>query len=1100
MSSVWNHVPNRQMVAFVRAAQSSSRSFRKGCHYSTSFRPIHVESLDPSANASLQSQNFNRPRMVIPSPTDTSSCEFWCSSRLILSRLNQQSPPLGGITEPWVPIFGRGDNQDVHSDALGPSRSPRIDSQSPQGNGSSNENPDVSKRPLQPTPPDFLIDTLQKTASRRRRDLPTNWTLSGNHRKPLITPLTLQQRQNFQKRARKPSLPIILENYIRLVDGVLQSCANSDLSSDAENLDKALQKILRGGFVDSLEFWEYKITDLMSWAWVLKSHTVYEATIRIYLLEADAAVEGIRPRQIVPVFIPLMLLRQELDLRTFRLLLVYTLHIITGRPPPRLDHSLHNTSHNYSPDDLHYNGDISDMPLIDPHTCAAFAVRLLSHARRLWPEAQLPIAQAFSVYLRTSGTTKSSFVAKKLNKFIQLLSLPSGPRPFVSASIRQEAQFELLKAMATMSPVLHVTRRGYQGLAAVQLAHRKTPAEREYAELQTPSWPPWKEERSGMDSSKGAEGRHSRAMRVMSQMREAGYRHSLWEEVAGIMAGWDTDNSPTIQTRALVRQPGNLRGRPGREKHHAIWEARIRSTRTLREAWACFLAHESQGFRPHASVYAAMGEKLIFVDNLSEQKVSKTSPALPGDGPEVYPEPASARDWIYTSERPPNLHIFLKRMLSHGIRPSGRFLALLLQHAPSFRVGLDCLSCSDLTNQQLRVLFSFGETIPPHDVESQQALDELPEYLLSAFIRFLCRFSVITSRIRDFTSPDAFPIITNKWAKPQPQVPTLFAYGASKQRNPSKSWYSKLLSHAIRLLRKRDSSKPQGWIQLLKGLRSIRVLGNASTLNHTQRILAWHESMEVSKWLDERNIDTGSDGFLVLCHSFSNAVAAAVKDPSSMERALKVLQMAEREASQSLETVPQNLEDMVHVGLSTLKGQFDRLLFGDSKTFPLFDSLRISLEQQTESQVTVPMLPDVPSPAVFHAFVRCLGLAEDSEGLLSLLRWMSQHATILKQKSDEHLNGDIMMRRTIVAARMFLEGYWGSTNSRRAEPTADEADEPDPLEHITPNEHEHDVPTFWDTNLQEAYDIVTATEIWGPWPSDEEVLDYLAHEERKTEQ
>ncbi|KAL4795535.1 hypothetical protein BDV19DRAFT_362763 [Aspergillus venezuelensis] len=1091
MSSVWNHVPNHQMVAFVRAAQSSSRSFRKGCHYSTSFRPIHVESLDLSANASVRSQNLSRPRMVIPGPTDTSSCEFWCSSRLILSRLNQQSQPSGGIAEPWVPILGQGGNGDVHSGAFGPCKHPRADGQSLQENGYFNRTPNVSHQPLQPTPADYLIDTLQRTASRRRRDEPTNWTLSGRSRKHLITPLTLQQRQNFMKRAQKQSLPIILENYIRFVDGPLRKCAIRDVPSDAEHLDKALQKILRGGFVDSLEHREYYITDLVSWTWVLKSRTVYEATLRIYFLEAEAASEGTGSRKSVPVFVPLMLLRQELDLRTFRLLLVYTLHIISGTPLPRLDHALHTTSNEHVPDDLlHHDGTLS----IDPHTCAALAARLLSHARRLWPEAQLPIAQAFSVYLRTSGTTKSNFVAKKLNRFIQLLSLPSGPRPFVSASIRQEAQFELLKAMATMSPVLHVTRRGYQGLAAVQLAHRKTAAEREYAELQTPSWPPWKEERSGMDSNKGAEGRHSRAMRVMSQMREAGYSHSLWEEVAGIMAGWDTDHSPTIQTRALVRQPGNLKGRPGREKHHAIWEARIRSTRTLREAWACFLAYESHGHSPHSSVYAAMGEKLIYGEDLSEKKIAKASAALPGDGPEVYPEPASARDWIYTSERPPTLHIFLKRMLSHGIRPSGRFLALLLQHAPSFRVGLDCLSCSDLTNQQLRVLFSFGETIPHHDVESQKALDEIPEYLFSAFIRFLCRFSVIQSRIRDFTSADAFPIITNKWAGPQPQVPTLFAYGASKQRNPSKSWYSKLLSHAIRLLRKRDSSNPQGWLQLLKGLRSIRILGNASTLNNTQRILAWHEVMEVSKWMGERNIETGSDGVLVVCHSFSNAVAAAIKDPNSMERALKVLHAAEGEAA---EFGPQDLEDMVQVGLSTLKGQFDRLVFGDSKTSSLFDSLRLFLEQQTDSQVTVPALPDVPSPAVLHAFVRCLGLAEDSEGLLSLLRWMSEHASTLKQTSDEHLNGDIMMRRTIVATRMFLEGYWG-TNSRHAQPSEDEMDEPDTMEDITPAEH--DMPTFWNTNLQEAYDIVTMTEIWGPWPSDEEVLDYLAHEERKTEQ
>ncbi|KAL4926287.1 uncharacterized protein BDV17DRAFT_270017 [Aspergillus undulatus] len=1113
MLSVWNHAPNRFMVAFLRAAQFSRRSFRKGCSYSTSFQPIYVQSLDLPANAFVR-PNFSQPGIVMPGPADTSSCEFWCSSRLILSRLNQQSSPSEGVLEPWAPLSGcGGEVLDVDSIPSRSSTPAKTGCENLRSDGSSDDL-EGSLRYSKPSPSDYLIDTLQKIAIRLSQNHTSNWTLSGKSQKPLITPLASRQRQIFMEKAQKQSLRMITDKYLRTVDPVLRTWTRTRVTKKnphaAQHLDNALRKMLLGKHIEHLESRNYDITDVMAWVWVLKSHTVYEATLRIYLLEADTTANRTGLHQSIPIFIPLMLLRQELDLKTFRLLLVYSLHIITGQPLPRLDDSLRTVSGDSPLNHLNFEDTVSTMPLINPKTCATFVARLLFHARLLWPEAQLPIAQAFAIYLRISGTPGSSFVAKTLNNFIRLLSLPSGPRPYLTASIRQQAQFELLKAMANTTPALPVTRRGYQGLATVQLAHKKTAAEREYAELQAPSWPPWKEERSGIDSNKGVEGRKSRAMRVMSQMREAGYRQSLWEEVTGILAGWDTDNSPTIQTRALARQPEHLNGRPGRERHYAIWEARIRSTRTVREAWACFMEYERRGLPPRYSIFVAMGEKLIYEPKLFKKERDLPLFALPGDGPEVFPDPASLRDWIWTSVRPPALHEFLEKMLSQGFRPSGRFLASLLNHAPNFRTGMDCLCCSDLTNQQLKVLFSFGEVIPDHDAKSQQALDELPEYLISAFVRFLCKFSVVAyqSGIPNIVSADAFPIITNTWVEPHPQVPTLFTYINWRRLTLSKSWYSKLLSHAIRLLRKRDSSNPKGWVQLLRGLSSIRIRGVSSQISpHTQTILAWHEILEVVKWLDTRDIEMGSDGFLTLCHSFSGAVAVGIKDPDSMETALKVLATAARRNAPYSDVGQQTFEEMVQVGLATLKRQFDRLVFLDPKTISLSDSLKLSLEKRTESQVAVPGLSDVPSPAVLHAFVRSLGWAEDSDGLLSLLRWMNEHASTLKQKSEEQLNGEMMMRRTIVAVRVFLEGYCG----RQSESTAYESDftehttlsedampkayESDLTEHTIPREDA--ISTSSESALQEAYDIITATEIWGSWPSDEEVSDYLAHGEQE---
>jgi hypothetical protein len=923
-----------------------------------------------------------------------------------------------------------------------------------------------------------LIDIIQNLVLSSNNGHGNHWILSGKARRPLNAPLTSEQRLAFKK-AKNNSLQKILADYIQRFYPVLQK--GNDLRPCAVvELNPTMQRMAGRDDIEYLAARGYDVKDLMAWAWVLMSDDTYQATLRILLLEADRAVNRNKPRQL-PTFIPLMLLRQELDLKTFRLLLLYCLHAIIGQPIPPL-----NLSPGAGPNaaaSVHTNERANEGFLIDTSTCSILVVRLLSQARRLWPEAQLSITQAFAFYLRNHKSAGNSFVTEKLNMCLRLISLPSGPRPFISAPVRQQAQFELLKAMADRTPALPVTRRGYQGLTAVQLAHKKTAAEREFAKLKTPAWPPWKEERSGMDTTKGIEGMKSRAMRVMSQMKEAGYSPSLWENVTSVLAGWDTDNSPTIQTRTLGRPPEVLRGRTGNENHHALWEARIRSTRTVREAWACFMAYESRRLPPHCAVYAAMGEKLV-LQRRTKKRLSQTSSALPGDGPEVFPEPASARDWIYTPSEPPTIRQFLERMLSHGIRPSGRFLTSLLHHAPTFAVGLDCLNCSDLSNHQLAALFSVE--IPENVAEYQKALDELPEYLVSAFARFLCRFSVVSELpLKSDTSiaiAEAFPILSGQWARTHAHTPTLYSF-TDQQRRPNKLWYIRLRSHAINLLRRRNprnSQNPQGWVQLLGGLHQTRILGDPYKLSrHTQMILAWYEILEILKWLEERDVVVGPEGFQIICESFSSAVVAGVREPEALERALDILISM---GQINPELPPPTLEDLVNHGLTTLKDQFDHIVLLDPGTTSFVESLTASLDSSTESQVTVPALTHVPSPTVLHAFVRSLGHVEDSEGLLSLLRWMSRHALTLKQTSDEHMNGDVVMRRTIVALRMFLEGYWGK---RRSPPEAY-----DPGSAVTPTDL---VPTFSDPILQEAYDIVTATEIWGPWPSDEEVWEYLQH-------
>ena len=71
-----------------------------------------------------------------------------------------------------------------------------------------------------------------------------------------------------------------------------------------------------------------------------------------------------------------------------------------------------------------------------------------------------------------------------------------------------------------------------------------------------------------------------------------------------------------------------------------------------------------------------------------------------------------------------------------------------------------------------------------------------------------------------------------------------------------------------------------------------------------------------------------------------------------------------------------------------------------------------------------------------------------------------------------------MTRRTLTAMRIFLEsGGNGDLHHIEQDTTSEESSD---LE-----------PTFSDGHVEEAYKIITATQSLAPWPSDNEVREYL---------
>ena len=200
----------------------------------------------------------------------------------------------------------------------------------------------------------------------------------------------------------------------------------------------------------------------------------------------------------------------------------------------------------------------------------------------------------------------------------------------------QKAQMYLLDHMSRFQPALPVNRVGYRALVSVQLRQPKTDRERDWASLQSKAWPPWKQDRNGLDADKDMHYGTSRARRAISRSVEDGYAPRDWELASGILAGWDTDNSPTIQTRGAppsmkVSKAETLENNQAPKDQDAkdgvlVWAARIRATRTLDEAWAGFQSYSSQASQWDLSVWFEMYKKLVYA------RISKEKPYVSRNG------------------------------------------------------------------------------------------------------------------------------------------------------------------------------------------------------------------------------------------------------------------------------------------------------------------------------------------------------------------------------------------------------------------------------------------------------------------------------------
>ncbi|KIY03144.1 uncharacterized protein Z520_01611 [Fonsecaea multimorphosa CBS 102226] len=516
------------------------------------------------------------------------------------------------------------------------------------------------------------------------------------------------------------SLRKLLLDYLQNIAPLLHG------AQDEEKLLLALRATFPHDSLRILEDLGYDITDVASWAWIF-SENVDLAFARYGALAQKVRESG---RGRIPKFVFLQLLRAE-NLSVFALK-GFIRSILA---------------------DLQICSEAKEYFGWSWVTRVCLVVRLLRHARSTAPECFGDISvivkhlfsDYYSVHPRPLEGPELLRLTHIYNRFLSLISLAPQKAPYSAYLSQQYAQLALVRQMFAFTPQLLLTREGYRALIAVQLLHPKTGPERTWAEAKSLSWPPWRHIKSGIEQDLEYPGKESRVIKLLQRMKAAGYSHGDWERSAAVLAGWDTDKSPTIQTRAILmrqRRPWLLLRSPRKTEENEsgytpeLWAARIRATRTKREAWASFCSYEKSkpASQAHYQPYFAMLDKLL--SSTVQPESTLAWKYLAGDIKEPFEVSANPREVIYVETEVPSVDEFYEHMLRAGVKPGGHLLASLLDYAVKVETGFGYIQASrwdEVTKDVLR----HAEKYPSFVI--RDSLSKIPKPTLAAFISLMCK-------------------------------------------------------------------------------------------------------------------------------------------------------------------------------------------------------------------------------------------------------------------------------------------------------------------------------------------------------------------------
>lgn len=925
----------------------------------------------------------------------------------------------------------------------------------------------------------------------------------------------------------------LLVQYLLHVDPKLKYQARlKNPNSANKQLDKALLKVLNDDNAKYLDRGGWDVTDLMNWTWILTSETTERAATRLLAVVAYQGPTKIRMGLTIPQFVFTFLLRRrDPSAEALRAMLIYAWKLMEKlerwlEPLPPPDKLANEALRDGNSTKLRIVKSPEDDTLgMKEAVFMIMIIRLLRSAVKVWPAACDDIADLINRYLDglnfRQGASRSTMLTSEdtaqltymYNTLLKLVSLPASIGPFESAFHQQRAQFSLLRRMNQFQPPLIVDRRGYRAVVSMQLRHKKTLKEREWAQMKARSWPPWKEEKLGIDADINTEHGISRAMEAMRRSWEAGYAPDNWDAVASILSGWDIDGSPTIQTR-VVRLP--YEHSPEDAK---IWASRIRATRTLDEAWSCFLSYKAQKLRPLGAflVYHQMFEKIVQdakrlpaeeVDPTSANYAHKQQP-LPGDGLEVWATPESPREAVYVPRPPPNIDEFVKMMARDKIKPGTKFLSDMLANAPTLETGLQYLKASPMSRAQVRVL---SDRNPPRNLKAKAALRSIPISIFSSFIRLLARFS---PRMPDGNGVDKFTLVDTGSVLYSAKVSQLHILQRPSNLDHSPELAPSLrpvvinpLLKAIQLVLARKPRHRPAWYNLLRPLSESRVVTDVVSRlvdQEDQDIKTWRMTCLLINEMLDIGLNLDLEGFRILCVGLEKSIFASER--LSRYRGIR------QENNDPGDDTTSYVDHVLSTGLPLLKEIFKNIVRSKFMRQEIPVSLREnktkidkSVEEHDASEsdeigegiedvesrafippaCLLPRLLEAPNPACLHSFIRVLGLRRDYDGLLDLVEWMSLFADEINAVADEKASGHRIMRRCLTATHVFMERSWISLEKREAELRGED---PSTVRNVLEMKAEP-APEGIVRAVQE---IVRQNQRWGGWPEPHEVVQYCAN-------
>ena len=903
----------------------------------------------------------------------------------------------------------------------------------------------------------------------------------------------------------RKGLQLLLAKYVKYNNHFEdRSLYVDDGSRRSDDQGNQLLQVFDSQSMELLDRQGYGPEDVVMWAWILKAESADIAAARLWAVANRPDL--IQPRT-TPMFLYLFLLRRhDWNAAGVKLMLSYAWRRAGGR---KVSARARGREYEFKPVSL-------------PQKMQAMIafVRLLRLARKVFPEACVSIAALFDKHMISKyGESQWGLVDGRsrarltflYNTALSLLSHPSSMRPYQSVIHQQRAQFNLIRSMNDFQPPLAIDREGYRAVTRIQLAHRKTEQEADWAAMKAKSWPPWKEDRLGLDADKGPEYGTSRARKVISKMEEAGYAAAQWDESACVLAGWDTDQSPTIQTRMFIskspmsRHAAVSREMPVTDGRNSVWAARIRATRTIDEAWACFLAYKGEKSPRNEEVYYAMSEKIIFEKNRlkkihkAKSQVTDASSAeenmatFPGDSPQVYAKP-SPQEAIYVPSSPPDFNAFFDLTLEHKIRPSGRFLAFILKHAASFGAGIQYLAASALPPRVAEALL----TEEPMDRDRiLQDIRYTSDHTFAAFIHFLTRFAPRQSdeKLPILNWPnrhlnDDHAGVSKRHVNPLHQAFRLLLARKPFYRPPWNSVLSKLANAGVSV-GTYEHSKDLGLLKHPACLSRYAEnpqydrMSDLAKSAHAQDILSWIMIRSVLRQMGEIGLELDFALFQIVCVGLEKAISAATTS------------IATSSPARDDDTLQTEAMDVLNNGHIFVKGLFKHLV---ANPLPGLDQHHVEGDDEPapETGDLLPRLLEVPAPGQLHAFIRVLGLREDFAGLRDLIEWMSRFAPELQIVVDEAANGQRILRRCLVATRVFLEQRWVSMGQRAEKdenapqtPPGQAGDQSGMPAHG--QQHDPVSGSCSSEIIDRVRSMVEQTEQWGDWPTDEEVEAYCVY-------